>query len=83
MRGDDRVRRDATYRQLAEAAADNRLADAARAFHGLAGTADEMSALDTHCFDQCAASVLAWLRAGRDAATYRGPASTDLRRWRG
>ncbi len=77
MRGDDVVRRDAMYRSLAEATAEGRPADAARAFHGFVGTAGEVGALDADYFERCAACMPALLRAGRDAATYRGPVSTD------
>jgi pimeloyl-ACP methyl ester carboxylesterase len=77
MRGDDAVRRDAMYRQLAEAAADGRLADAARVFHGFVGTDRELAALDADYFERCAPSIPALLRAGRALAPYRGPVATD------
>lgn len=77
MRSDDAARRDAMYQQLAMAAAEGRMADAARAFHELVSTAGELAALDADYFERCASSVPALLRAGRDAATYRGPVSTD------
>jgi pimeloyl-ACP methyl ester carboxylesterase len=77
LRPADGARRDAMYRQLAEAAAEGRMADAARAFHEFVGTANELAALDADYFDRCAPCVPALLRSGRDAATYRGPMATD------
>ncbi len=77
MRGDDAVRRDAMYRELAEAATAGRLAHAARVFHGFVGTDRELAALDADYYERCAPSMPALLRAGRDAAAYRGPVATD------
>jgi hypothetical protein len=77
MRGEDSVRRDAAYQGMAAAAGDDRPADAARVFHRLVGTADELDALGARYFERCAACMPALLRAGRDAATYRGPVSTE------
>lgn len=77
MRGEDAARRDAMYRQFGEAAADGRPADAARAFHHLICTDNEIAALDADYFERCAASVPALLQAGRQGASYEGPLSTD------
>jgi pimeloyl-ACP methyl ester carboxylesterase len=77
MRNDDSAQRDAMYQQLAKAAAEGRMGDAARAFHGFVSTASELAAMDANYFERCASCMPALLRAGRDAATYRGPVSTD------
>jgi pimeloyl-ACP methyl ester carboxylesterase len=78
MRGDDAARRDAVYRQLGEAAADGRLADAARSFHTLVCNENEIAAaLDADYFERCAASVPALLQAAQQGASYEGPLSTD------
>lgn len=77
MRGDDAVRRDAMYRELGEAAGAGRLADAARVFHRFVGTDREVAALDADYYERCAPSMPALLRAGWDAAAYRGPVATD------
>jgi pimeloyl-ACP methyl ester carboxylesterase len=77
MRGEDAARRDAMYRQFGEAAADGRLADAARAFHALVCNENEIAALDADYFERCAASVPALLQAGQQSASYEGPLSTD------
>jgi hypothetical protein len=45
MAGDDSVRRDSAYRQMTEAAVDDRPADTARAFHRFVGTDHEVGAL--------------------------------------
>ena len=67
----------AMYRELAETAAAGRLADAARVFHGFVGTDRGLAALDADYYERCAPSMPALLRAGRDAAAYRGPVATD------
>jgi pimeloyl-ACP methyl ester carboxylesterase len=77
MRGDDAARRDAMYRQLGEAAADGRHADAARAFHALVCNETEIAALDADYFERCAAGVPALLQSARQGASYQGPLSTD------
>lgn len=77
MRGDDAARRDAMYRQFGEAAADGRLADAARAFHAFICNKNELAAFDADYFERCAASVPALLHAGQQGASYEGPLSTD------
>ena len=77
MRGDEAVRRDAMYRQFGEAAGEGRLADAARAFHALVCTDDELDALDEEYFERCAASVPALLQAAQQSASYEGPLATD------
>lgn len=65
------------YRQLGEAAADGRLADAARAFHALVCNENEIAAFDADYFERCAASVPALVQAGQQGASYEGPLSTD------
>lgn len=77
MRGDDAASRDAMYRDFGEAAADGRLADAARAFHAFVCTENELAALDADYYQRCAASMPALLRAGRHGGSYEGPLSTD------
>lgn len=77
MRGDEAARRDAMYRQLGKAAAESRLADAARAFHALVCNENELAALDADYFERCAASVPALLQAAQQGASYEGPQSTD------
>jgi len=77
MRKDDSARRDAMYEQFGEAAADGRLADAARAFHAFICTDNEIAALDAAYFERCAAVVPAMLQGGQQGASYEGPLSTD------
>lgn len=73
MRGEDSVRRGAMYEQFAAAAADRRLADAARAFHEFVCTDDELAVLDADYFEHCVASVPALLQDAQQAAAYEGP----------
>lgn len=70
MRGDDAARRDAMYRQFGEAAADGRLADAARAFHALVCNEKEIAALDdADYFERCADSLPALLQVAQQGAS--------------
>ena len=77
IRGDDAASRDAMYLQFGEAAADGRLADAARAFHAFVCTENEIASLDAGYFERCSASMPALLKAGQHGASYHGPVSTD------
>ena len=73
MREDVRARRSATAEQMAAAVSDGRLADAARVFHALLGTDDEMAALDADYFERCAGIVPAMLQAVQQGAAHEGP----------
>ncbi len=73
MRGDVLARRRATAEEMGAAVDDGRLVDAARAFHALLGTDDEMAALDTEYFERCAGIVPAMLQAVQQGAAYEGP----------
>ena len=77
MRGDDTVLRDVMYKQFGEAAADGRLAYAARAFHDFVCTDDESAVLNPDYFERCAAVVPALLQDGQQGAAHEGPLSTD------
>ena len=77
IRGEDAASRDTMYQQLGDAAADGRLADAARAFHDFVCNENEIASLDADYFERCAASMPALLQAGRHGASYEGPVSTD------
>ena len=77
MREDDSVRRGAMYKQFGAAAAERRLADAARTFHGFLATDSEMAALDADYFERCAAVVPTLLQDVQGAMAYQGPRSTD------
>jgi pimeloyl-ACP methyl ester carboxylesterase len=77
MREDDSARRGAMYEQFGAAAAEGRLADAARTFHAFLATDNEMAALDADYFERCAAVVPALLKDVQGAMAYQGPQSTD------
>ena len=77
MREDDLARVGAMFEEVAAAAADGRLVDAARALHALLGTDDEMAALDTDYFERCAGIVPAMLQVMQQDTAYEGPRSTD------
>jgi pimeloyl-ACP methyl ester carboxylesterase len=77
MREDDLASRVATGERMRAAAAEGRLAEAARTFHAFLATDNEMAALEAGYFERCAAVVPAMLRVMQQAAAYEGPASTD------
>jgi len=77
MREDDSARRGAMYKQFGAAAAERRLADAARTFHVFLATDSEMAALDADYFERCAAVVPTLLQDVQGAIAYQGPRSTD------
>jgi pimeloyl-ACP methyl ester carboxylesterase len=78
MRGDDLARTFATMEQIGVAAADDRLADAVRAFAPWICTDDEIAALEeTDFYERWAGCVPAMLRFVQQDAAYEGPRSTD------
>jgi pimeloyl-ACP methyl ester carboxylesterase len=77
MGEDERASLMAMAGQMAEAAGDGRLVDAARAFHAWLGTDDEIAALGADYFEGCAAVVPATLRSIQQSAGYEGPQATD------
>jgi len=77
MRDDERASLMAAVREMGIAAADRRLADAAKMFHAWLGTEDEITALGADDFERCAAVVPPTLRSIEQSASYQGPQSTD------
>jgi pimeloyl-ACP methyl ester carboxylesterase len=77
MREDDLGRFGATFEQVGEAAADDQLVDAARAFHPLICTDDEIAALDADYFERCARIVPVMLQVFQQEDSYEGPRATD------
>ncbi len=77
MRNDDLADLGATFQQIGTAAADGRLADAARAFHPFVANDDELAALDADYYDRSASAVPSLLRTVQASQTYEGPESTD------
>jgi pimeloyl-ACP methyl ester carboxylesterase len=67
----------AAVEQVGEAAADGRLADAARAFAPSVQTDSEIAALDADFFEQWGRSIPALIRLIQQAASYVGTRSTD------
>ncbi len=77
MREDDSALRGAMYERFGAAAAEGRLAYAARTFHAFLATDNEMAALDADYFERCGAVVPALLRDVQEAMAHQGPRSTD------
>jgi pimeloyl-ACP methyl ester carboxylesterase len=65
------------FQEVDAAAADGRLADAARAFHPFVATDDELDALDADYFERSGAAFAPLLRSMQAAQTYEGPRATD------
>jgi pimeloyl-ACP methyl ester carboxylesterase len=76
MREDDLADLGATFQQIAAAAADGELADAARAFHRFVANDDELAALDAVYYERSATAIPSLLRTVQAAQTYSGPEST-------
>ncbi len=77
MRKDDLADREATSQQIAAAAADGRLADAARAFHRFVANDDELAVLDADYYARSATAFPSLLRTVQASQAYKGPRSTD------
>jgi pimeloyl-ACP methyl ester carboxylesterase len=77
MREDDRAEALDNLQVVGAAAADGRLADAARAFHPFVATDDELAALDADYYQRSGTAFPAWLRTVQAARTYEGPRSID------
>jgi pimeloyl-ACP methyl ester carboxylesterase len=77
MRDDDLADLGATFQQVGEAAADGRLADAARAFHGFVASDDELAALDADYYERSGDAFPSLLRTVQASQTYEGPEATD------
>jgi pimeloyl-ACP methyl ester carboxylesterase len=77
MREDDLAAALNTLQQVGAAAADGRLADAARAFHPFVATDDELAGLDADYYQRSGVAFPAWLRTVQASQTYEGPRSTD------
>ena len=67
----------AMVEQLAEAAADGRFADAARAFHPFVANDDELAALDADYYERSGAAIPTLVRGIEQALPYDGPQATD------
>ena len=77
MREDDLADLGATFQEVGAAAADGRLADAARAFHPFVGNDDELAALDGDYYERSATAFPSLLRTVQASQTYEGPQATD------
>ncbi len=77
MREDDLVEALDMLQEVDAAAADGRLADAARAFHPFVANDNELAALDADYYQRSGTAFPAWLRAVQASQTYEGPQSTD------
>jgi pimeloyl-ACP methyl ester carboxylesterase len=77
MREDDLADLGATFQQVGAAAADGRLADAARAFHRFVSNDDELAALDVDYYERSGTVFPSLLRTVQASQTYDGPESTD------
>ncbi|HEX9767348.1 MAG TPA: alpha/beta hydrolase [Nitriliruptorales bacterium] len=77
MREDDLADLGATLQQVGAAAADGRLADAARAFHPFVASDDELAALDADYYERSGTAFPPLLRTVQAFQTYEGPQSTD------
>jgi len=77
MREDDLADRAATGQQVGAAAADGRLADAARAFHAFVANDDELAAFDADYYERSGTAFLAQLRTMQASQSYEGPQATD------
>jgi pimeloyl-ACP methyl ester carboxylesterase len=77
MREDDLADLGAAYEQVGTAAADGRLADAARAFHRFVANDEELAALDADYYERSGTAFPSLLRRLQASASYDGPTSTD------
>ena len=77
MREEDLADLVATFQQVSAAAADGRLADAARAFHRFVASDDELAALDADYYERSGTAFSPLLRTVQASQTYEGPQSTD------
>ena len=77
MHEDDLADLGATFQQVGAAAADGRLADAARAFHPFVANDDELAALGADYYERSASAFPSLLRTVQASQTYEGPESTD------
>jgi pimeloyl-ACP methyl ester carboxylesterase len=77
MGEDDLADLGAAFEQVGAAAADGRLADAARAFHRFVANDDELAALDGDYYERSASAFPSLLRTVQASETYEGPQSTD------
>jgi pimeloyl-ACP methyl ester carboxylesterase len=77
MREDDLADMGATLQQIGAAAADGRLADAARAFHPFVASDDELAALDADYYERSGPAFPPLLRAVQALQGYEGPRATD------
>jgi pimeloyl-ACP methyl ester carboxylesterase len=77
MRENDLAELFATFEQIGAAAADGRLADAARAFHQCFATDDELAALDADYYERSGTAFPPLLRLVEASQTYEGPMATD------
>jgi pimeloyl-ACP methyl ester carboxylesterase len=66
-----------TLQEVDAAAADGRLADAARAFHPFVASDDELDALDADYYERSGTAFPPLLRTMQAAQTYEGPRATD------
>ena len=77
MREADLADMGATFQQVGAAAADGRLADAARAFHPFVASDGELAALDADYYERSGTAIPALLRAVQALQGYEGPRATD------
>ena len=77
MREDDLAEALDNLQVVGAAAADGRLADAARAFHPFVANDDELAALDADYYQRSGTAFPAWLRTAQASQAYEGPRSTD------
>ena len=77
MRQDDLAEALDNLQVVGAAAADGRLADAARAFHPFVANDDELAALDADYYQRSGTAFPAWLRTAQASQAYEGPRSTD------
>jgi pimeloyl-ACP methyl ester carboxylesterase len=77
MGEDDLADLGATFEQVGAAAADGRLAEAARAFHRFVANDDELAALDAEYYERSGRAFPSLLRTVQASQTYEGSESTD------
>ena len=77
MREDDVTEALNMLQQVGAAAADGRLADAARAFHPFVAHDDELAALDGDYYERSGPAFPSMLRTAQADQTYEGPRATD------
>jgi pimeloyl-ACP methyl ester carboxylesterase len=77
MGEDDLADLDATFQQVGAAAADGRLAEAARAFHPFVANDDELAALDADYYERSGPAFPPLMQALQASQTYEGPRATD------